>query len=236
MRHFAYSSPIIMVCSFIIIASSTAQNKPDQLVKSADLNAQISYALGLDIVEQLKRTMSLDVTFFIEGVQDAMEDTGQLSEDELNHLLQAYQRTSRNRQIEKIKQEFEKNQLAGDAWLLENSIKQGVVTLSSGLQYKVLKNGTGKNPAVSDRVKCHYRGMLIDGTIFDSSYDRGEPAVFEIKDVIKGWQIVLPKMKEGSRWMLYIPADMAYEDRGAGDVIKPGMTLVFEVELLQILE
>jgi FKBP-type peptidyl-prolyl cis-trans isomerase len=236
MRPFFCSIRMTIACFFIIATGGHTEEKRNLPATDTRLNAQISYALGLDIAEQLNKTMDFDVPSFIQGVQDAVNKTPQFSEQELDRLLEAYQSSARSRQIEKIKQEYEKNQLAGDAWLLENSIKPGVVTLSSGLQYKVLKEGTGKTPVLSDRVKCHYRGMLTDGTIFDSSYDRGEAAVFNVSEVIKGWQMALPKMKEHARWMLYIPSNLAYENRGAGEVIQPGMTLIFEVELLQIME
>lgn len=124
---------------------------------------------------------------------------------------------------------------SGEEFLKENAKKEGVKTLEGGLQYKVLKEGTGKSPAASDTVSVHYRGTLIDGTEFDSSYKRGEPASFPVNRVIKGWTMALQKMKEGSKWMLYIPADLAYGERGTpGGPIGPNQALIFEVELLKV--
>ncbi len=131
--------------------------------------------------------------------------------------------------------EQEKTQMANQQYLEENKKKDGVKVLPSGLQYEILEDGTGKHPAATDIVKVHYRGTLIDGTEFDSSYKRGEPAEFPVNRLIKGWQEALPLMKEGSKWRLVIPSDLAYGDRAAGGLIGPGSTLVFEMELLKVL-
>jgi FKBP-type peptidyl-prolyl cis-trans isomerase len=125
-------------------------------------------------------------------------------------------------------------QQKGEDFLKENAKKEGVKTLEDGLQYKVLKEGSGKSPAATDTVEVNYRGTLIDGTEFDSSYKRGETASFPVNRVIKGWTMALQKMKEGSKWMLYIPPTLAYGDRGAGGLIGPNETLVFEVELIKV--
>jgi FKBP-type peptidyl-prolyl cis-trans isomerase FklB len=148
----------------------------------------------------------------------------------------AYQRIIRHRQIEKMKLESEENRKKGAAFLEANKNKEGVVTLASGLQYKILKDGKGPVPKAADTVECHYEGTLIDDTVFDSSHDRGKPAVFQVGQVIQGWIEALQIMKTGSVWMLYVPTDLAYGDRGAGDMIKPGATLVFKIELLGIVE
>lgn len=122
----------------------------------------------------------------------------------------------------------------GEAFLAENAKKEGVKTLPSGLQYKVLKDGTGKQPGRADTVSVHYKGTLIDGTVFDSSYKRGEPAEFGVTQVIKGWTEALQLMKEGAKWQIFLPSSLGYGDRGAGDLIGPNETLVFEVELLKV--
>lgn len=129
---------------------------------------------------------------------------------------------------------YKENLVAGQKFLEENKAKEGVVTLESGLQYQILTKGTGPLPTETDRVKCHYHGTLIDGTVFDSSVDRGEPAVFPVNGVIKGWVEALQLMPVGSKWRLFIPADLAYGERATGDVIKPNSALVFDVELLEI--
>jgi FKBP-type peptidyl-prolyl cis-trans isomerase FklB len=129
---------------------------------------------------------------------------------------------------------MEPNKKAGDAFLAANKTKEGVVTLPSGLQYKILKEGTGPKPTPADSVVCNYRGTLIDGKEFDSSYKRGQPATFPVGQVIKGWTEALQLMPVGSKWQLFVPADLAYGDRGAGPDIGPGATLIFEVELISI--
>jgi FKBP-type peptidyl-prolyl cis-trans isomerase FklB len=126
------------------------------------------------------------------------------------------------------------NKTKGEAFLAENKKKEGVVTLPSGLQYKILKAGEGPKPTAEDSVKCNYRGTLIDGKEFDSSYKRNEPATFPVKGVIKGWTEALQLMPVGSKWQLFIPPDLAYGERGAGELIQPEATLIFEVELLSI--
>lgn len=127
-----------------------------------------------------------------------------------------------------------KNKAEGEKFLADNKAKAGIVTLPSGLQYQVIKEGTGAKPTINDKVKTHYHGMLIDGTVFDSSVDRGEPISFPVSGVIKGWTEALQLMPVGSKWRLFIPADLAYGDRQAGAKIGPGSTLIFDVELLDI--
>ncbi len=125
--------------------------------------------------------------------------------------------------------------LSGATFFAENGKQEGVVTLPSGLQYRVLRAGTGKSPTLEDRVRVHYRGVLLDGTEFDSSYARGAPAEFGLARLIKGWQEALPLMREGAKWEIYIPAELGYGEAGAGNVIPPGAALIFEVELIAVL-
>jgi FKBP-type peptidyl-prolyl cis-trans isomerase FklB len=150
-----------------------------------------------------------------------------------NTLMQAQQEAKKK--IDETRQaSMEPNKKAGDAFLAANKTKEGVVTLPSGLQYKILKEGTGPKPTPADSVVCNYRGTLIDGKEFDSSYKRGQPATFPVGQVIKGWTEALQLMPVGSKWQLFVPADLAYGDRGAGADIGPGSTLIFEVELISI--
>jgi FKBP-type peptidyl-prolyl cis-trans isomerase FklB len=150
-----------------------------------------------------------------------------------NTLMQAQQEAKKK--IDETRQaSMEPNKKAGDAFLAANKTKEGVVTLPSGLQYKILKEGTGPKPTPADSVVCNYRGTLIDGKEFDSSYKRGQPATFPVGQVIKGWTEALQLMPVGSKWQLFVPADLAYGDRGAGPDIGPGATLIFEVELISI--
>jgi FKBP-type peptidyl-prolyl cis-trans isomerase FklB len=145
-----------------------------------------------------------------------------------------FQNETRKAQEEKMQQASMTNKKEGTAFLEANKTKEGVKVLPSGLQYKVLKEGTGPKPSAADTVVCNYRGTLIDGKEFDSSYKRGEPATFPVNGVIKGWTEALQLMPVGSKWQLFLPADLAYGDRGAGADIGPGATLIFEVELMSI--
>jgi len=225
---------LMLLLVFNINAFST--EKKEQLLEKEDLEKQISYALGYDIFDKLKENMELDLTFFMMGAEDSHENQPKMTEEKLRQILTSYQRLARQKQIEKIKEESTANRAKGVKFLEENKQAQGVVTLPSGLQYKVLEQGDGPLPKDTDTVECHYKGSLIDGTIFDSSYQRGKPATFQVSGVIQGWIEALQMMKVGSKWMLYIPPDLAYGDRGAGPVIKPGSTLVFEVQVLGIVE
>jgi len=224
----------------IILIFSTincfADEKKEESIEKADLEKQISYALGYDIFDKLKENFDLDLDSFIMGARDNFEKQPKLTEEKLKQTLMSYQRLARQKQIERIKIESKENREKGLKFLEDNKLKTGIVTLPSGLQYRVITAGDGALPKASDTVECHYKGTLIDGTVFDSSYQRGKPATFQVGGVIQGWIEALQLMKVGSKWELYIPSDLAYGDRGAGALIKPGSTLVFEVELLGIVE
>jgi len=157
-----------------------------------------------------------------------------MTEAEAQAVLTQLQADMRKKQEEKAQQAGEANQKEGEAFLAANKSKPGVVTLPSGLQYKILKEGTGPKPTATDSVVCNYQGTLINGTEFDNSYKRGEPATFPVNGVIKGWTEALQLMPVGSKWQLFVPADLAYGPRGAGADIGPNSTLIFEVELLSI--
>jgi FKBP-type peptidyl-prolyl cis-trans isomerase FklB len=217
-------------------AVPTKEKKEITIMESRDLARQISYALGYDIFENVNQYMELDLESFIKGVNDNHAGEPKMEKDQLRQMLMAYQRIARQKQMEKMEQASEASRAEGARFLEGNKLKQGVVTLSSGLQYKILEKGEGAIPGLSDTVECDYKGTLLDGTIFDSSYLRGKPAVFQVGGVIKGWKEALQLMPVGSRWELYVPADLAYGDQGAGESIKPGQTLIFEVELLGIID
>ncbi len=195
-----------------------------------------SYALGVEVGSNLKRQgVDLDAALIAKGLQDALAGgTMLLTEAEVREVVQAFQRELMAKQQEAQKSVSAKAKAEGEAVLAANATKEGVVTLPSGLQYKVITPGSGASPKASDTVTVHYRGRLIDGTEFDSSYKRNEPTSFPVGGVIPGWTEALQLMKVGAKWELYIPAKIAYGDRGAGGVIPPGATLVFEVELLSI--
>ena len=195
-----------------------------------------SYSIGADIGSKLKsQSIDIDTDLFSQGVKDAFSGGKLLmTEQEMKDTLTALQKELMEKQAERNKQVGEKNKKEGEAFLSENKKKEGVKTLPSGLQYKVIKEGTGKTPKAEDTVVTNYRGTLIDGTEFDSSYKRGQPATFPVKGVIPGWTEALQLMKEGSKWELFIPSNLAYGERGAGSTIGPNATLIFEIELISV--
>ena len=196
-----------------------------------------SYAIGMNWGTGLHRQgIDVDSAALIQGMKDALAGGKTLlTEDEARAALMQLQKEMQEKQQAKAAQEGEANKKEGDAFLAANKTKEGVVTLPSGLQYKILKEGTGPKPTASDSVVCNYKGTLINGTEFDSSYKRGEPATFPVTGVIKGWTEALQLMPVGSKWQLFIPPDLAYGPRGTpGGPIGPNATLIFEVELISI--
>ncbi|MGC8824259.1 MAG: FKBP-type peptidyl-prolyl cis-trans isomerase [Bacteroidales bacterium] len=202
------------------------KNKPIQLKNELDT---VSYSLGSVLGQSLKSAgiTQLNEALFLQAIKDALTDKELLfSQQQVNTIMQNY--------MMKLHQaKAQKNLEEGKKFLAENSKKEGVVTLPSGLQYKILKEGEGQSPTINDEVTCHYRGTFIDGRVFDSSYDRGEPARFAVNGVIKGWTEALQLMKPGSKWMLYIPADLGYGEQNVPG-IEPNSVLIFEVELLSV--
>lgn len=193
---------------------------------------KISYALGLSIGNNFRNSgiNNLQVEDFVKGLKDVLDEAQpEIGYDEAKQVINDY---FMNLQKERL----ELNKKAGEEFLNINKGKAGVVTLPSGLQYQVLKQGKGAKPTASDKVKCHYHGTLINGTVFDSSVQRGEPAVFGVSQVIPGWVEALQLMQVGSKWRLFIPSHLAYGEHGAGDAIEPNSALVFDVELLDIVK
>jgi len=227
---------LVLIILFFSNIHCFATEEKEQSIEKADLEKQISYALGYDIFDKLNENFELDPEFFMMGAKDSHKKQSKLTEEKLKQALVSYQRMARQKQIERSKMESKVNREEGLKFLEENKQKEGVVTLPSGLQYKIITEGDGQLPKATDTVECHYKGTLIDGTMFDSSYQRGTPATFQVGGVIQGWIEALQMMKVGSKWELYIPSDLAYGDRGAGGVIKPGSTLIFEVEVLGIVD
>ena len=192
---------------------------------------KLSYALGLSMGNNFKSSgiQTLSVTDFANGVKAVYEgEKPEMTYDEAKQVINDFF-TQMQREVN------DRNRAEGEAFLAENKKKSGVVVLPSGLQYEVLTEGKGKKPAATDRVQCHYHGTLIKGEVFDSSIERGEPAVFGVSQVIPGWVEALQLMPEGSKWRLFIPSDLAYGENGAGGKIAPNSTLIFDVELLKVL-
>ena len=195
---------------------------------------KVSYIIGMDIGSNLKKqSIDIDTNIFAKGVKDALSGGKPLlTEQEIQETMAAFQKEMMAKQAEVGK----KNKAEGEAFLAENKKKEGVKTLPSGLQYKVIKVGTGKKPKSTDIVIVHYRGTLINGTEFDSSYKRGQPVNFQVSGVIPGWSEALQLMQEGAKWQRFIPPNLAYGEQGAGRDIGPNATLIFEVELVSIQE
>lgn len=192
---------------------------------------KLSYSFGILIGQNLREQglTELDAHDFAHGVEDYLSGRKpRLDIAEVNAILQQFMQSQES-------SEGEENSAEGEAFLAENATREGVITLASGLQYEIITQGTGRKPSAHDRVTTHYHGTLIDGTVFDSSVQRGQPATFPVNGVIQGWVEALQLMPEGSKWRLFVPSELAYGERGAGGAIGPFATLIFEVELLKIL-
>jgi FKBP-type peptidyl-prolyl cis-trans isomerase FklB len=213
---------------------STTAAKPKPLALVTDKDKQ-SYAIGLNVGKSLHRdSIDVEPKFVLQGIEDALAD-GKflLTDDQIKTVMTGLQTQVRQKQEEKRLAQAETNQKDGAAFMAANATKEGVVTLPSGLQYKIMVAGTGPKPTATDSVVCNYRGMLLDNTEFDSSYKRGQPVTLNVSGIIKGWTEALQLMPVGSKWQLFIPPNLAYGDRGSGPG-GPNATLIFEVELLSI--
>lgn len=221
---------IIMGLGFAVCAAQ-AEEKLDL----SQSKQRISYSIGSNIGSSFKQQeLDLDAKALAAGISDAMAGKSTLTEAEIRETLKQFQTELQSKMELKQKELGEKNLKAGDVFLAENGKKEGVKSTSTGLQYKVIKTGSGKSPKATDTVKVHYHGTLIDGTVFDSSVDRGEPVTFPLNEVIPGWTEALQLMKEGDKWKLFIPSKLAYGPRGASEKIGPNSTLIFDVELISI--
>lgn len=220
---------IIILSSLILfIACKTEKtNKTANLITELD---SVSYSLGVNIGENIKTQFEdINLDNFEAGIKDVLEKDveAKISDNQAQAIIQSYFSKKQQKQSESVIEE-------GINFLRENGKREGVTTLASGLQYEVINDGTGPKPTIEDNVTTHYHGTLIDGTVFDSSVDRGEPASFPVGGVIKGWTEALQLMAVGSKWKLYVPYDLAYGERGAGQQIGPYSTLIFDVELISI--
>ncbi len=243
---------IVLLAALLVVPGARAQEQKAQDPKAPGPKAQdqkaqepgplptqkekLSYALGMDLGNQMaKQSVDIDPDVFARGLRDALARGKTLmTEDDARVLITMLQKELMTKQVAAAKALGEKNKTEGAAFLAENGKKPGVVSLPNGLQYKALTVGKGPKPAAEDTVVCHYRGTLIDGKEFDSSYRRNEPATLPLKNVIKGWSEALQMMTVGSKWQIFIPPQLAYGERGAGADIGPNATLVFEVELISI--
>jgi FKBP-type peptidyl-prolyl cis-trans isomerase FklB len=201
-----------------------------------DQRDKASYSIGVNIGSGIKaNALDLNTDALMAGVQDGISGAKpQLTDKEREETLMAFEQDMMKKETERLKELAEKNKKEGTAFLAANKAKEGVKTLPSGLQYKVLTEGNGAQPKPTDQITVNYRGTLLDGTEFDNSYKRGEPATLQLNGVIKAWSEALPLMKTGAKWQLFVPADLAYGEKGAGRAIGPNSTLIFEVELLSI--
>ena len=223
---------LVIILCMALAASPAIAGEKKELKTQKD---KVSYAIGLDMGNNLKK-MELDVDpdVLASAIKDVLSGSKhQMTDQEAKETLMALQKDLQAKQLERNKTIGEKNKKDGDAFLAKNKKLEGVKTLPSGLQYKVITEGKGKSPKASDTVSVNYAGTLIDGTEFDSSYKRGQPATFPVGGVIKGWIEALQLMKEGSKWKLVIPADLAYGEQGRPG-IPPNSVLIFEVELVSI--
>jgi FKBP-type peptidyl-prolyl cis-trans isomerase FklB len=218
--------------------TSTTAKKPAVPLTLTTQKDKASYAIGMNIGKSMHRDgVDIDTSILLRGLKDGMSGAKPLlTDDEAKAALTALQADLRKKQEEKLVVEGETNKKAGETFLAENKTKDGVVTLPSGLQYKILTEGTGPKPTATDTVVCNYKGALLDNTEFDNSYKRGQPATFPVGNVINGWKEALQLMPVGSKWQLVVPSDLAYGARGGpqGSGIGPNATLVFEVELISV--
>lgn len=222
---------VLLFLSFFIVGSACAENK----LKTQQ--EKIGYAIGMNIAtNMLQQKVDVDADQLAAGLKDVLKgEETIITQEEMGQILTAYQQEMQMRQMAEAAAAAAENEKLAQEYLENNGKQDGVITLESGLQYKVIKAGEGVSPQAESTVQVHYSGTLLDGTEFDSSYKRGEPASFPVNGVISGWTEALQLMKEGAKWQLVIPAELAYAERGAPPMIPPNATLLFDVELLKIL-
>ncbi|MFH0764971.1 MAG: FKBP-type peptidyl-prolyl cis-trans isomerase [Calditrichota bacterium] len=225
-----------LVLLLAAVSSCQGQGGAAKQIKLETQMDKVSYAIGLDIGRSFKeQTMEINADALVKGIRDALAGGATLmTDEEVKTAMETWQEDMMNKMDPDRKDNAGMNKTEGETFLQENKTKEGVITLPSGLQYKVLKEGTGSSPKLEDEVVTHYQGRLINGKVFDSSYDRGEPISFPVNGVIAGWTEALQLMKEGSKWELFVPSNLAYGSRGAGPDIGPNATLIFEVELIKV--
>ena len=243
-RWLAVSALVVLVAGADVVAqakktgksSKTTTTSTSKMSKPSTDAQKASYAIGADLAKNLgSQNIEFDLDYLVAAMKDVKAGNKlALGDEEMKAAFESLQKQVQSKSETKNKVIADKNAAEGKAFLDANAKKEGVKTLPSGLQYLVMKEGTGPKPSDTSKVTTHYHGTLLDGTVFDSSVDRGQPATFPVNGVIKGWQEALPLMPTGSKWKLFVPADLAYGNRGAGEKIGPGATLIFEVELIKI--
>ena len=229
--------PAVALCALVALAACQQQSPPQPAAVALDTPEQrLSYGVALGLGRNMANDgMTIDVDAFAEGLRDALSGAAQkLSDEDIQAEMVAFQQRIDAEREANSQALGQANAAAATVFLTENGAREGVLTTPSGLQYEVLEAGAGASPGADDRVQVHYRGTLLDGTEFDSSYARGEPVVFGVGQVISGWTEALQLMQVGSKYKLFIPSDLAYGAGGAGDLIGPNAALIFEVELLDI--
>jgi FKBP-type peptidyl-prolyl cis-trans isomerase FklB len=224
---------IIMSAVLGILALAALAFGEDELRNKED---KLSYSLGLNIGNSFKlQSIQVHPDIFLRGIKDGLAGGKHLlTDDEVSEIMIALNKELTEKKAESMKKLAEKNKEDAVLFFAENKKKEGIKTLASGLQYKIINEGKGKSPKATDSVTVHYRGTLIDGREFDSSYRRGEPATFPVNGVISGWTEALQLMREGAKWQLFIPSNLAYGEKGVGNIIGPNASLIFEVELIAV--
>ncbi|MDF1561087.1 MAG: FKBP-type peptidyl-prolyl cis-trans isomerase [Bacteroidales bacterium] len=224
----------VKILTVIVLCAVTTFTAAAQKSKFSTSEDSLSYALGVaNYKYYVADSIDISTKLFYKGMKDAEKEKPVMNDTTASAFIVSYMQ---RREKARLTAEYSTQIQEAEAFFDENGKKEGVVVLPSGLQYKVLNRGTGATPGPDDVVRVHYTGTTVNGTKFDSSYDRGEPAQFRVSNVIKGWIEGLQLMQEGSKMMLYIPYDLAYGERGAGSIIKPFETLIFEVELLEVIK
>ena len=235
--HFRRSLVFVGILLIAFACQEQASGKSDK-TPTTEME-KVSYSIGLDIGRNFKQQglNEVDVDFVVAGIKAILKDEKPvLSDSQVQAVMTSFQAKLSAKRDSARNAQADENKKAGDKFLEENKTKKGVKVTESGLQYLVMEKGKGESPKLTNKVKCHYRGTLLDGTEFDSSHKRGQPAEFPVNGVIKGWTEALQLMKPGAKWKLFIPSDLAYGPRGAGGKIGPNATLIFEIELLEVKE
>jgi len=232
-----YTSVVLSALVLLTFSACNDKQESKSSVKTiTSLEDKAGYSIGSQIGRQLMQTKdAIDREALILGINDALDEKElKITAEEMKKTMQEFSTKMQAKAMEEMKASLEINKKEGEAFLAANKTKEGVITLPSGLQYKIITKGTGKTPLATDTVETNYKGTLINGTEFDSSYKRGQTASFPVNGVIKGWTEALQLMKEGGKWELYIPSELAYGEQGAGQTIQPNSTLIFEIELVKV--